>query len=1166
MADIVYSEAQLAAIEHRGAALLISAAAGSGKTRVLVERLMRSITGEDPRDIDRFLVITYTRAAAAELRGRILEELSKRLVENPGSRHLRRQVSLIYKAQISTIHSFCSTIIRESAHLHDIRPDFRILETSEADIMKNEVLEEVLEKRYEEMSGPFRLLVDTMSAGRDDSALCAIILDTYSRLQSHPDPLKWLQDRINDPLPEGDVGGTVWGELLLRRAKEKTEYWIGRMETAIDMLGFDSKMSSAYEPSFLATLDSLKRLVTCISEGWDSVYGFGTVEFPRLSPLRGYGDDETVAYVKEIRNACNKAMGSLLAEFDAKSDELLEDLAAVRPAVDELFRIVLDFSRAFYAEKKKRGVLDFNDLEHLALKLLIDDKSGEPTAFAIEISERFDEILVDEYQDVNRVQDMIFSAISRKGKNITMVGDVKQSIYRFRLADPTVFLGKYERFADAPEPEEPRRILLSNNYRSRRGILEAVNYLFAGIMSRKLGEMEYTEKEFLRPAATYPDTDEEPFEINVLDMSDMDPEVNKYETEAAFVADRIKSLMDKGINITSGGATRPLQYGDIAILMRSLKGREEVFVEALGSAGIPAVTQRAISIFENPEITLLLSLLKVIDNPMQDVPLIAVLRSALCGMSVDELAEIRCCDRKSDFFTALKKKAQMDKERGEGGKPARFLEQLEDFRSRAADYSTDRLLRYIYDTTGLTAIASADNPGAASRLLMILEYARQFEAKGYRGLFSFVSHLDEMSKQSDPPLKALPSGSGNEVLITSIHSSKGLEYPVVILADLARQFNKEDIRKPLLVHQDLGVGPKRLDLERRIEYPTIARRAVAARLLEEMLSEEMRLMYVAMTRAREKLIAVMTLRDAGKKLQKLGFNAEYPLNPQVLEGSESMADWLLLAALSGSGWKLNIKKPVPSSEEGEPEDIDAAEPSPELIEKIESNLRYTYPHMEASKIPSKLTATELKGSYFAVEAAEEAESFVEEPREFIFRRPKFAMEERGLTAAEKGTALHIVMQHISFAHCRDTQGIQKEIERLRHMRILSPEQADSVSPEPILRFFGSQLGQKVLDTPPEMLKREFKFSILTRAGDILPDGGDEEILLQGVIDLCTEDEKGLTIIDFKTDKVNEITQYKRAEYYKGQMLAYGLAMEKITGKPVCRRLIYFFNTGETIDV
>ena len=462
-------------------------------------------------------------------------------------------------------------------------------------------------------------------------------------------------------------------------------------------------------------------------------------------------------------------------------------------------------------------MLDFNDLEHLALKLLIDDKSGEPTAFAIEISERFDEILVDEYQDVNRVQDMIFSAISRKGKNITMVGDVKQSIYRFRLADPTVFLGKYERFADAPEPEEPRRILLSNNYRSRRGILEAVNYLFAGIMSRKLGEMEYTEKEFLRPAATYPDTDEEPFEINVLDMSDMDPEVNKYETEAAFVADRIKSLMDKGINITSGGATRPLQYGDIAILMRSLKGREEVFVEALGSAGIPAVTQRAISIFENPEITLLLSLLKVIDNPMQDVPLIAVLRSALCGMSVDELAEIRCCDRKSDFFTALKKKAQMDKERGEGGKPARFLEQLEDFRSRAADYSTDRLLRYIYDTTGLTAIASADNPGAASRLLMILEYARQFEAKGYRGLFSFVSHLDEMSKQSDPPLKALPSGSGNEVLITSIHSSKGLEYPVVILADLARQFNKEDIRKPLLVHQDLGVGPKRLDLERRIE-------------------------------------------------------------------------------------------------------------------------------------------------------------------------------------------------------------------------------------------------------------------------------------------------------------------------------------------------------------
>lgn len=1160
MAEIKFSDAQLAAINHEGAALLISAAAGSGKTRVLVERLMRKITGPDAPDIDRFLIITYTRAAAAELRGRILEELSKRLVKNPTSRHLRRQTSLVYKAQIATIHSFCSTVLRENAHLLDIRPDFRVLEASEAAIIQDSVLENVLEKRYEEMSEPFWLLVDTMSAGRDDSALCRIIMDTYSTLQSHPEPLKWLEDRLKEPLPKGDIGDTMWGRLLLGKAKDKTEYWIRKMSSLIELLGFDEKVQAAYEPSFTVTLESLDRLSKCISKGWDSAVEFGKVDFPRLSALRGYGEDITVAYVKESRNACKKAMEALCGGFDASSDELIEDLVAVRPAVDELFRMVLDFSEMYFLEKKRRGTVDFNDLEHLSLKLLVDEDSGAPTSVALEVSRRFEEILVDEFQDVNRVQDMIFSAVSRRGTNITMVGDVKQSIYRFRLADPTIFLEKYKTFSDSREEDTPRRILLSHNYRSRSGVLEAVNYLFGGIMSKRLGEMDYTERECLRSGASYPETDEQAFEINVLDMCDMQAGTDRVETEAAYIAERIKLLMDSGMTVSEGDTIRPIKYGDIAILMRSLKDREELFVKSLRALGIPAATQRAISIFDNPEITLLLSLLKIIDNPLQDVSLIAVLRSPLYGFSADELAAIRCCNMKSDFFTALVKKSE------ESEKCRRFLEQLSDFRSRAADFSTDRLLRYLYDTTGLTAIVSADNDGAASRLLMILEYARRFETRGYRGLFSFVLHLEEMSKQNDPPLKALPSGTGNEVIITSIHSSKGLEYPVVILSDLARQFNKEDSRKPLLVHQELGVGPKRLDLERRIEYPTIARLAVAAKLLEEMLSEEMRLLYVAMTRAKEKLIAVITLRDAERTLQKLSLNAEYPPSPQVLEGCASMAEWLLLVALTNKQWGLEIKKPEMSEAEAEPEIENRTSPSEELINKIRENLRYSYPHIGASRIPSKLTATELKGSYFAKEAAEDAESFVREPESFVFRRPKFAMEERGLTAAEKGTALHLVMQYIDFAGCSDRQGIEREIQRLKEKKMLSKEQADSVSPEPILKFFDSELGKRLLNAPATMLKREFKFSVLIRAGDILPDGGEESVLLQGVIDLCLEDENGISIIDFKTDHVNGLSQYARAEFYKGQMYAYGLAMEKIRRKTISERLIYFFKTGETIRV
>jgi ATP-dependent helicase/nuclease subunit A len=641
MADIRYTEAQIAAIEHGSGALLISASAGSGKTKVLVERLMRKITGPDAPDIDRFLIITYTKAAAAELRAKILEELSERLRVNPQSRHIRRQISLVYRAQISTIHSFCAAILRENAHLLDIRPDFRVLDTSEGQVLQNYVLEDLLEERYEKMSDDFRLLVDTMSAGRDDSGLCAIILDTYTALQSHPYPKKWLLSRLSEPLASGDAGDTIWGRLLLNKAKRKTEYWIRKIEETAGMLDFDPKVKAAYGNSFIETINSLRGLYSAISEGWDAAHRFGYVDFPRLGTLRGYSEDETVLHVKEIRKLCKASMEKLCDGFMTESAGLIEDLNDIRPAVDELFNIVSDFSDSFFAEKKRRGLLDFSDLEHLALQLLVDPVSLEPTPVAAEISLRFDEILVDEYQDVNRVQDMIFSAVSRQGKNITMVGDVKQSIYRFRLADPSIFLEKYESFEDDPQEGRPRRILLTKNFRSRPQILDKVNYLFGGILSKELGEMEYTKQEYLLPGAEFCSEAGEPFELRILELGEAEEGTVRIEAEAEYIADLIGKLVASGMPITDGGKARPLTYGDIAILLRSVRDKEDIFVKALLRAGIPAATQKAVSIFESPEISLLMSLLAIIDNPMQDVPLIAVLRSPLGGFTADELAEIR---------------------------------------------------------------------------------------------------------------------------------------------------------------------------------------------------------------------------------------------------------------------------------------------------------------------------------------------------------------------------------------------------------------------------------------------------------------------------------------------------------------------------------------------
>ena len=1263
---------QEAAVGHRGGALLVSAAAGSGKTKVLVERLLSRIGEGD--DIDEFLVITYTRASAAELRERIYDEILERLADTPASKRLRRQSILCRGASIDTIHGFCTDVLRENSHLAGFPPGFRIADESESGMIKAEVLEDVLEAAYgkiDDFDG-LRQLVDLVSPGRDDKRLALIILDTHARLQSCPDPKAWAEDQMERLFLYGisDVSETVWGAYLMERARRTVFYRLREMEDFRERIRDFPEFGEKYGASIEASIDDIRAFLCALDRGWDEAGRCSLIDFSRVrpKPVSGYDD------LKAIRLRCKAAMDRCAEMFSCTSEEYIEDMRAVAPAMIALLHIVSDFDNAYMEEKRRRGAVDFSDLEHLTLALLIDSETGERTGIARAVSRRFKEILVDEYQDVNAVQELIFNAVSQDGGNIFMVGDVKQSIYRFRLADPSIFMGKYERFRDHSEsgpgdpvsgisatgsgissagsgissagsgisdPDFPGRagtkILLSKNFRSRSCIIDAVNFIFSRIMSDDFGEMEYTEREYLTPGR------EDGFggtvELDIIDMSGAqagEDEENPDKTmiEARFVAERIKELVCSGYMIPGDqGGKREVRYSDIVILLRSMRGKAWQYAAALAEQGIPADMPGVDAFFETVEISAALSLLSVIDNPMQDIPLAATLRGPVYGFSADELAKIRAGSRGTDFYSALVREAETN------ASCAAFLEEIESLRVVMPDMPADRFIWHVYNKTGLLGRVSAMRGGGRRRnnLILLAEYARMFEQNGYKGLFSFLTYirgLEERGAELAGGSNPVPETSVNDaVRVMSIHKSKGLEFPVVVLADTSKQFNYKDTQQPVLIHNKLGLGPKRVDPQRRIEYATISRMSVQNKLTSEMLAEELRVLYVAMTRAREKLIITATLKDAEKELGKLSATgiartSGEKIPPQVLEEAKSVAEWILLPLLGGESvaeapepWQVRIitaqgsaydvfpvdtgsgarsselsgtsddgsdgeSGPFPrhSGETGDTGDSgetgdtgNSGDADPELhipnanptdVEMLRERFSFVYPHRIAVELPSKLTVTGLKDRDYDQEAAVLApESGVKETapkRSFSPISPEYIARESTLTAAERGTALHQAMQYIDFHKCENIEGVGGEIGRLTSMGLLSEKQAASVDTLKITRFLGSDVGKRLLKA--EYVRREFRFSLLCPASRYYPGGGDDKILLQGVIDCFFEEDGEVCIIDFKTDRIVPGALEEKAVFYSPQLAAYSEALERITGKRVRERIIYFFDRDISVKV
>lgn len=1165
MAEFKPTPSQKLAIEDRGGELLVSAAAGSGKTRVLTERLMRWITeGDAPRSIDNFLIITFSTAAAAELRSRISEELSARAAADPGSKRLRRESALVRRAQIGTIHSFCSALLREYAGRAGIAPDFAIADEDRARELRRLSLETVLEAAYAEAEPGFIQLADTVGAGTDDRRLESLVLELHGKLQSHARPGDWAarQSELFETGAE-DAADTPWGRELLESAADELLWWAGEFDELVRSLAGFEKMGKAYVPSFSETASSLRGAAKRAAEGWDALREALPIAFPRLGSLRGGGEDPELAErAKARREACKKAAKRLEKGFTLPSAQLLRDMRATAPAMRALLKLVGDFDAEYTRRKRRRSLLDFADLEHLAARLLTEP-DGSPTETAREVSRRYAEVMVDEYQDVSLVQDMIIRAVSDSGRRLFMVGDVKQSIYRFRLADPTIFLKKYESYADAPQPEGvPRRVFLRESFRSRGEVVDAVNAVFGCLMSKGLGEMEYDERARLRAGLEYPGVVPVPELVAVpLPGADEDEErPDKIEVEAAYAARMMRRLVETGAKISEGGALRPLGYGDIAVLLRSVNVSGPVWRRVLAREGVPVEAGQSGGFFEAPEVAVIISLLAIIDNPRQDVALISVLRSELFGFTNDELTEIRLMSGEGDFYAALSARAEVSE------KARAFLDTLARLRDFARDSELATLIWEIYESLGCMALCSAmrDGEGRRARLLRLFELARSFETTGWRGLRRFLDWLRSMRERGEEP--AFPDeDGGGAVRIMSIHRSKGLEFPVVFIGDTARQFNRSDLRGSVLVHPELGLGPKFTDAARGIEYPTLARRAVANRLERELLSEELRLLYVAMTRARERLFITCTFADPQKAMDKLAPAAQEHIPAQALLPMRSMAEWLICAALGTGGRALTLS--IGGDEEGAPRRVTpAAQPEPERTGEeaspvdFDALLAWRYPHSGAETLPSKLTATELKS--LAEPDAESAELLPRAAR--TFRRPDIALAARRLTAAERGTATHLALRYLELGALTTPEAAREAVDRLAAAGKLSAREAAAVDAAGLCRFALSPLGRRIAAAPRVL--REFPFALLCPAERFFPGAEGEELLLQGVVDCCLIEPDGAVIVDYKTDRIAPEAAPERAKRYAAQLETYAWAVSRITGLAVKAKIVYFLQPGEAVEL
>ena len=1158
---------QKQAVVDRGGKLLVSAAAGSGKTRVLVDRLMLYLTDKtDPANIDDFLIITFTEAAASELRGKIASKLTEKIAEDPDNKHLQKQMQRLHLAQISTIHSFCSTLLREHAYRLDLSADFRLADEKESLELQIMAVEAVLNRAYEVGDKQFLAFVDSQGLGRNDDTVPRIILDIFNKAQCHLNPLQWLDECIaaTELIEVSDAGQTLWGRYLIDQFHDFLNLQIQAMincATAAEAEPNNEKASLLLWGN-VEELRSLRNRNTWkeIAEG--PAPDFGTFRWGKGCDI---DTKEKIAYV---RNNCKDGLKSWLQVFSESNDQTLDDIRITSVAARGIVETVKQFADEFVQLKSKRRIVDFTDLEHRTLDLLVGKSRQSPTYLAEEIGARFREVMVDEYQDSNEVQDRIFSALTAKKQNCFMVGDVKQSIYQFRLADPGIFLEKYNTFVPAEDavPGQGRKVMLSSNFRSSGGVIEAVNDVFSLCMSPRIGGLYYGEDEQLNEGIPHEPLGEEEVSLYCVNV-----EHNKYIEEATFVAGKIAELLDGKHLVRDGETMRPVTPDDIVILMRAPGPVGHYYQSALAERGISCVMEKSADLLQTEEITVLRSMLQVISNPLQDIPLTAVLTSRVVGVSADTLAAVRSADRNISMYEAFRN--------SDDSQIREFMKLLSHFRREARRVGLKQLLHQILNETSLDSIYAAMEQGDSRRenIFAFCQLASSFESNKQGDLERFLDYLDNLEEKKG--FAVAEDNSAGSVQIMSIHKSKGLEFPVVFLCAMSRGFNKMDLLDPVLCDKDLGLGLFSTDIENRVKYQNITRMAINKKTVAEMLSEEMRILYVAMTRAKDRLIMVYSQTRMEKNLSDLLLGYEFMPMDLMMEGVGSFGEWVLLTALrrneatelfavsgrpvntkiSNHPWLIQYIDKVCEPEYSESLAMKENKSlSAEMIGKIRKGLCFTYPHMSATKVASKQTATQLKGRV----KDSEVQSGEHKNSVNMFRKPSFVQQKRDPIAY--GNAVHSVMQYISFDRCKDTQSVSAELHRLISEGFVSEECAVSVNAESIAVFCNTEIGKR-LQKDSEVL-REFKFSILDDAGRYAENIQGEQVLLQGVVDCALIQPDGITIIDFKTDRVTADTVNSVAQQYAKQVQTYCYAMERIFQKPVKEAFLYFFRINQFVKV
>lgn len=1141
---------QAQAINDRGGVLLVSAAAGSGKTKVLVDRLLSYLTDPiNPANIDEFLIITYTKAAAAELRSKIAAKLTERIAENAGNRHLHQQLQRLHLTKISTVHSFCSDLLHEYAYMLDLPADFRVLDEDEAIDLKARAMTHLLEEVYSRIHTDPNLssFVDTQGFGRDDRRIPEIIMKVYNSAFCHLDPYGWMDwccDVYNDDCK--DVSETIWGKYLM----EDLFHFLDLNITTLDSAFQHAMHSDGMEkPAMLlaATLDQLRALRAC--KRWDEIVDLKNIDYGRLTFSKSITDVNLAEQIKAVRDACKSGLTARLSRFSDKSDRVLADCTATLHATCGLITLVKSFVDYYQRLKKSLRVLDFTDLEHKTLDLLIGKARTNNTKIADEIGSRFREVMVDEYQDSNQVLDAIFSSLTKRKQNCFLVGDVKQSIYQFRLADPSIFIEKYNRFlpADSAAAGQGRKVVLSSNFRSCRSVIDAVNDVFALCMSPKVGGLYYGPEEMLNEGIDHLPAYEQEIELYGLEVQS-----DTYAEEAAFVAQRIAELLNGSHMIRNGETFRPIVPEDIVIILRSPGPVAFEYQFALLQRGIRCNTGGGEDLFETEEIQTLFSLLQTINNPIQDIPLVATLSSKVFCFTADDLASLRAHHKGGSVFSALN---AVNSEKTIG-----FLNVLTELRKYAQMESVTKLLMRIFSVTRIDSIF-ASMPDGASRvenLQNFCQLAASFENNSASGLSSFLEYLNHMMQRHVPVQSS--TGTNGAVTVMSIHKSKGLEFPVVFLCALSRKFNQESLRTQVLCEKELGLGLSCVDTANRIHYPSIAKNAIATKMKSEMISEELRILYVAMTRAKDRLImtyASPKVRDEITEVEKKMALSD----PLLLSSSaDCPGHWIMMAAASfGSPrWSFTYVK-APEAVQASVVEINQYNQVPEsTAERIKNGILFTYPYPNATKTPSKQTATQLKGRDKDSEVAENAGHFA---RSRSWRKPSFI--DGVVSPVDRGNAMHAVMQFIQFDCCHNSYEVKSEINRLVEQSYLSEEQASAVSVEQIVAFFATDEG-KHLCVAKEVI-REFKFSILMDQDDN-NSGDDDKILLQGVVDCAVISDEGIDIIDFKTDCITKEKLHSATEMYRVQLQTYAKALSKIYKKPVRSAKLYFFQLNAFSEV